>query len=114
MDVDYSRPNSINLLGTGMSLKKINIRFYLISLTPVIPAPSSFDIDGYYFDPIFKHNQANALKRTSVYLVMSNLDHDLYNLILWEELVDSLINNIQRGRDPVYLADYTVISMGWS
>ena len=38
---------------------------------------------------------------------MLNLDRDLYDLILWEERVDSFINSIQRGRDPVYLSDYT-------
>ena len=37
---------------------------------------------------------------------MTNLDRNLYNLILWEELVVSFINNIQRGREPVYLADH--------
>ena len=60
-----------------------------------------------FFDPFFKHNQANVLKRTSLYLLMSNIDRNLYDLILWEERVFSFINSIQRGRDPVYLADYT-------
>ena len=38
---------------------------------------------------------------------MSNFDRDLYDLILGEERVVSFINSIQRGCDPVYLADCT-------
>ena len=38
---------------------------------------------------------------------MTNLDRNLYNLILWEECVVSLIITIQNGRDPVYSADCT-------
>ena len=60
-----------------------------------------------FFDPFFKHNQANVLKRTALYLLMSSLDRDLYDLILWEERVVSFINNIQRDRVIFYklLAD---------
>ena len=65
-----------------------------------------------FFDPFFKHNQVNVLKRTSLYLLMLNLDRDLYDLILCEERVISFINSIQRGRDPVYLADYTEYQWG--
>ena len=60
----------------------------------------------------FKYNQANELKRTSLYLLMSNFDRDLYDLILGEERVVSFINSIQIGRDLVYLADYTTYQ--WS
>ena len=52
------------------------------------------------------------MKRTSLYLLMTNLDRDLYDLILWEERIVSFINSIQRGRDPVYLADYTEYQLG--
>ena len=46
---------------------------------------------------------------------MSNLDRDLYDLILWEVCVVSFINSIQRERDPVYLADYLYrVLMGWN
>ena len=52
------------------------------------------------------------MKRTPLYLLITDLDRDLYDLILWEERVVSFINSIQRGRDPVYLADYTEYQWG--
>lgn len=53
-----------------------------------------------------KYNQINFLKRTPLNSLMSSLDNDLYQIILWEGRVARYLEFIQWGRDPVYLADF--------
>ena len=111
MDVDYSKPNSSQLARDWNDFKKDYYKWFrkldIFHYTEPKPAPCSFDINEYFFDPFFKHNQAKKLKRTSSYWLMSDLENDLIELILWEERVVSFINNIQTERDRFYrlLAD---------
>ena len=86
MDADDSRSNSGQLARHCNDLKKDYHEWfrknYISHYTEPKSPPCSFDIDQYVFDPFFKHNQAKELKRTSSYWLMSDLDLDLYDLIL--------------------------------
>ena len=99
MEIDYSRPSCSQLSMDWNEFRKGKYKWFrkldIFHYTESEPASCSFDIDDYFFDRFFKHNQAKKLKRTSLYWLMSDLDHDLFELILWEECVVSLIKSIQ-------------------
>ena len=68
MDVVYYRPSCSQLSRHWNDFKKGKYKlfrkiFYYTTSSPE-PAPCSFDIDDYVFDPFFKHSQANELHCT--------------------------------------------------
>ena len=111
MDADEFRPHFGQFTRLWNDFKKDYYewfrRYYISHYTEPKSVPCSFDIGQYVFDPFLKHGQAKEFKSTSSYWLKSDLDHDLKDLILWEERVVSFINNIQRDRVIFYklLAD---------
>ena len=98
MDILYFRPNSIQLYRDWKEFKKDKYKTLTAECSSSDPPePLTYR----HLNCKYNRNQTNCFERTPLHWLMSYLDNDLYELILWEERVANRLRNL-----PLFLEDH--------
>ena len=103
MDILYFRPNSCQLYRDWENFK-IDKYSTLISECPLSDTPEPVP---YRFSNVtYNDNLTNRLQKTNLHWLMSCLDNDLYQLILWEGRVANRLTRLPCFLDDHFLYDW--------